>query len=616
MSTNNEKRCMRLVGEIDGCCMIFDLVKGEYRVGLNESNDIVIPMAGVSRKHAVVRSGIGQIEVEDVGSKNGTYLNGAKVKRAVVRPGEWIGFGPAVFLLSEVDRKDAELAISMEGGVLGTNNEASPLEHDTDTRAGNQGRESRQWLNVLNKVAGFLIGAYDPDVELALKTLRMGLDARGACLYQWSGDEDPIVLCASGDPFHFPDDGALRIAMRAVAEVGESEATMLSGAKGQGESIAWAVTATPGKTPYGIVLLGGFQPARAMGPLLEICLRMFIHSKSELAPLRVSGEKRTFPHLNFSDGYVAGESDSMKVVYDQIRQLLKGNLPVLITGETGVGKEFVARLLHASSDRSDGPFVAVNCAAIPSELLEAELFGIERGVATGVEARKGKFQLAEGGVLFLDEIGDMSTDLQAKLLRVLQEMEITPVGGRWPLDVDVRVISATNTDLERRLASGTFRRDLYFRLAGFILPIPPLRERREDIPALVEHFLRRCARELCKSIRGLTVKTLEALVSAPWPGNVRELEHEVRRLVYLCPEGQAISSRLLSHFVLFPDEASMLDQPDPGGNLVLETRLSELERKLITIALARTKGNRSKAAKLLGISRNGLAMKMKRLELE
>ncbi|HVQ30831.1 MAG TPA: sigma 54-interacting transcriptional regulator, partial [Vicinamibacteria bacterium] len=210
--------------------------------------------------------------------------------------------------------------------------------------------------------------------------------------------------------------------------------------------------------------------------------------------------------------------------------------------------------------------------------------------------------------------------LQAKLLRALQEREIQPVGGA-PLRVDIRVVAATNSDLHRRMQEGLFRSDLYYRVAGFALRLPPLRERREDIPALVQAFLGRFAAEAAKGVRGLTIKTLRALVEFPWPGNIRELEHEMRRLVYLCPEGQAIDSTMLSPHVAACAPAAEEERPEPQGpagssSLDLEAGVGRLERRLIEQALDRSKGNRTAAAKLLGISRNGLAIKMQRLGLQ
>src|SRR5262245_542311 len=239
-----------------------------------------------------------------------------------------------------------------------------------------------------------------------------------------------------------------------------------------------------------------------------------------------------------------------------MRAIVQGDVPVLLLGETGVGKEQLAHVLHASSPRRGGPFVAVNCAAIPADLLEAEMFGIAKGVATGVCERAGKFQLARGGTLFLDEIADMPLGLQAKLLRALQGGEIQPVGGA-PVRVDTSVVTATNSDLEGKIEQGQFRRDLYYRVAGFVLRVPPLRERREDIPGIVQARLGAFAHETGKSIPGITAEALRSLAAYAWPGNVRELEHEVRRLAYLCPDGQAVDGRLLSRHVRAPvDEAN------------------------------------------------------------
>jgi transcriptional regulator with PAS, ATPase and Fis domain len=304
----------------------------------------------------------------------------------------------------------------------------------------------------------------------------------------------------------------------------------------------------------------------------------------------------------------------MLSLYGQMLPLIDGDIPVLILGETGVGKEHLARTLHDSSARRRGPFVAINCAAIPADLLESELFGIGKGVATGVAERAGKFQLAEAGTLFLDEIGDMPLDLQAKLLRALQEREVQPVGSPRPIRVDIRVVAATNSDLLERVNAGRFRRDLYYRVAGYALQVPALRERRDDIPALVETFLQRFARETGKPIRGITVKALRLLVEQPWPGNVRELEHEARRLVYLCPRGQAIDSSMLAgRLSASPSLEPDASPSDAAGSLVIEDQVGRVEARLIRAALERTGGNRTEAAKLLGISRNGLAIKMERL---
>jgi len=614
MSGTVRETCLQLTGTVGSSSIVFDLPEGEYAVGALEGSDIFLPVSGVSRKHAVLRVLNNEIVVEDAGSKNGTYVNGQRLQRAVVRPGDWVGFGPAILYVVEIDCQDAEVAINLDAGPPSAN--VPPAEEDTETRVGTAYEQPLLWVSLLNELAAQLIGEEDPDPALALSIFLEETGAKGACLVEWDDKDEPLVLCTSGEPFDLPNESPVRSFIRAVADAGKSEGVVLSKIVGDGPPLAWAAAASPGMAPCALVIRGEFPNRIASGPLLEAVLRMILHARSEPIHLGAEVEPAALPELHFGEGHVRGRSAAMQAVHEQVRQLLRGDIPVLITGETGVGKELIARLIHASSQRRKGPFVAINCAAIPSELLEAELFGIERGVATGVQPRQGKFQQAGGGILFLDEIADMSADLQAKLLRALQAMEISPVGGRQPVPVDVRILSATNTNLQERLADGRFRRDLYYRIAGFVLRVPPLRERREDIPLLVEHFMRRYAEEVGKPIRGITVKALHALVNAGWPGNVRELEHEVRRLVYLCPEGRAIDSRMISGEILYACMEMDLDSFEMSPDLRLETRVDELERKLITVALARTRGNRSKAAKLLGISRNGLALKMERLGLK
>ena len=320
--------------------------------------------------------------------------------------------------------------------------------------------------------------------------------------------------------------------------------------------------------------------------------------------------------LSFPDGYCRGDSPGLQKTYRQMRAALRGERPVLILGETGVGKEMAVETLHLSSRRHRGPLVAINCAAIPSTLLEAELFGIGKGVASGVDARQGRFREAEGGTLFLDEIGEMEPELQAKLLRALQSDEIQPVGSA-PTMVDVRVIAASNLDLQEKIVDGSFRADLYYRLAAHLVEIPPLRHRRQDIPHLVEHFLRQATEDSRVAIRGVTTGALRLLTDYPWPGNIRQLEHEIHRLVCSGHSGAVIGSRSLPDHILHPrlPRPSTLDD-ELTEPLALEPKILEVEKSLIREALRRTGGNKSQAAELLGISRNGLAKKMKRLEVE
>jgi DNA-binding NtrC family response regulator len=306
----------------------------------------------------------------------------------------------------------------------------------------------------------------------------------------------------------------------------------------------------------------------------------------------------------------------MAGLFEELARAAPEQAPVLLLGETGSGKELVARALHASSPRAAGPFLALNCAAIPPDLLEADVFGVARGAATGVVARQGIFQRAEGGTLLLDEIGDLPSPLQAKLLRALEERQVTPVGG-MPQATDVRVVAATHRDLDAEIAAGRFRPDLYYRLAAFVLRVPPLRDRREDMPALVAELVSRFARASGRRIGGVSARALAALEAYSWPGNVRELEHETRRWVASCPDGGVVDSSMLDPRILATAAAPASPAAaSPEARFDLEAHLARAERELIVRALAEAKGNRTRAAAWLGISRNGLAAKIARHGLE
>jgi transcriptional regulator with GAF, ATPase, and Fis domain len=289
---------------------------------------------------------------------------------------------------------------------------------------------------------------------------------------------------------------------------------------------------------------------------------------------------------------------------------------VLIIGESGTGKELVARALHYNSRRRERPMVVVNCSAIPQELLESELFGHEQGAFTGaVRTRIGKFESAHGGTVFLDEIGDMSPHLQAKLLRVLQEHEIERLGGNRPIKVDVRVIAATHRNLEEAMKEGKFREDLYYRLNVIPIRIPPLRERLSDIPILVNHFLEKFNHSRGKRLRGFTPRAMDALMRYHWPGNVRELEHLVERMVVLQGEGFVDLEDLPSPYSDLSPKVEGRQMKLPPEGIDLPELMREMERSLVLQALERSQGVKSKAAELLGIHRTTLVEKMRRLGL-
>jgi len=316
--------------------------------------------------------------------------------------------------------------------------------------------------------------------------------------------------------------------------------------------------------------------------------------------------KRKFPEI-------IGKSRAIKEVLKIIEMVAESNANVLITGETGTGKELVARAIHKNSLRKEKPFIIVDCTTIPENLLEAELFGYEKGAFTGAtESKKGLVELSNGGTLFLDEIGDLPLSLQKKLLRFLQEKEIKRLGSLNRIKVDVRVIASTNQDLEKAIKEGKFREDLYWRLNVVRIHLPPLRERKEDIPLLVRHFLNKYAQENNKPIPEIEPGVIDILMEYDWPGNVRELAHVIERAVVLSPSG-IIQIRHLPKRIL--EKLKSENENENKENKEETLNLLEIEKKLIIKALNETGWNQSKAAKILGISRKQLRTKMKKFGL-
>jgi DNA-binding NtrC family response regulator len=316
---------------------------------------------------------------------------------------------------------------------------------------------------------------------------------------------------------------------------------------------------------------------------------------------------------------VVGESASMRAVLDQARQIaaLDETPPVLIIGETGTGKGLVARTIHAGSRRSSKPFIEVNCTAIPATLMEAELFGHERGAFTDAkESRMGLFEAAEGGFLLLDEVGDVELSLQGKLLRAVEERSVRRVGGTRDRKVDVRILAATNRDLERESQRERFRRDLYFRLAVILLRLPPLRERGEDVLTLAEHFLTRFKAKYGKPVERIDSEARDLLLAYPWPGNVRELSHVIERAV-LWSRGPRLDIEHLALEVPSDSPAGPGEQRPPSSpSRPAGMDLEQAERSLIEQALRETDGNQTRAAQRLGISRDTLRYRLKKYGMQ
>ena len=352
-------------------------------------------------------------------------------------------------------------------------------------------------------------------------------------------------------------------------------------------------------------------------PFATAELRALVHKAFEKRALVTENVRLRAQVSREQPRALLGHSEPVRRILDLIARIAKTRSNVLITGESGTGKELIARAVHESSDRAGKPFLVVNCGAIPETLIESELFGHDKGAFTGATARHlGIFREAEGGTVLLDEVGDLPTALQVKLLRVLQERKVRGVGAAAEQSVDVRVLAATNRVVEEDVKSGKFRQDLYYRLNVIRLELPPLRERREDIPELSQFFLARGIAEHDKHIRGFTPDALRALDAYPFPGNVRELENVIERAVTLA-SGQMIDLGDLPHEVsgaTAQPTPSLAGLPEAGCNL--DEVLGELERRLIVQALERTGGVRTQAAKLLGVTLRSLRYRLQKLALE
>jgi DNA-binding NtrC family response regulator len=443
----------------------------------------------------------------------------------------------------------------------------------------------------------------------AVDELGTGLRLVAVCR---TGDEAPARAAADAPlvPFTAGLLGAAGAGTPAVLPEAAARAADLSAEfAGMGSALLHPVGAR-GRT-LGVVGLGtleggalGADHERLLG-LIAPVVGMALESAALYG--RVAGENRALRAElagRFGGGALVGSSAAFRRLLAAMARLGEADVTVLVLGASGTGKEMVARALHYGGRRREGPFVALNCAALPEALLEAELFGIERGVATGVERRPGLVERASGGTLFLDEIGDMSPLVQAKVLRVLQEREVTRVGGARPIPVDVRIVAATHRDLEAAVREGRFREDLYFRLKVATLRVPALVDRREDVPLLAQHFLARFAAKHGRAGIRFAPEALAALAARAWPGNVRELENAVEQAVVMA-EGPAIEPADLG-----------LDAPpaEPGLDYRGAVRAAQgsAERTLIERALEATDQNRTRAARLLGIGRRTLLYKLKR----
>jgi DNA-binding NtrC family response regulator len=594
----------------DSCCgvrlrpvggrevMTLVLVPGDNHLGSGPENELVITQRGVSRAHAVLTWEDGSVRVRDLASKNGTFVNNSRVLSCTARAGDTLTFGPAVFALEPCEAEDSTIALPLK---------------PTRSRAQHKPAADRTPTNRDELVPGFWLeaiadAARSSDEEKASDLLERLRHLAGAAAALWmtpEGGKDPVVLAAAGavEPVML---SSARDALIALAKQETCTGDDYTAPPTHPSLVLRVVGTTEGTRA--LTLLAPEVPRQQAISLLRVFGPLMSTSDARSARLEQRPGDRRGADLVFGPGSLRCSSPPMRRLYEQISLVAGSDVPVLIRGESGAGKEHIARLIHDSSPRRERPFVAINCTAIPADLLEAELFGIESGVATGVVARAGNLTAAEGGTVLLDEIADMSPTLQVKLLRVLEASEIYPVGARRPVPLDVRFLSATNADLASRRVEGRFRDDLYHRLAGIPVVIPPLRERPQDIPLFVQHFTEVFAAKYENPVRGVTQAALETLMAYPWHGNVRELERMVERLVLACPTRQPISAEHVRGTI--PSLSTGDEDAEPAEDLSLAQQVARAEKRTIAAALKRSNGLIAPTARMLGISRQTLRSKM------
>ena len=549
---------LRLVVRVGGREVRFRLQAGETLVGSEVGCGLRLADPTVSRRHARLHVADGRVVVEDLGSSNGTLIAGHRLVGPVeLEPGTPISFGTVVASLEEVAADDLETAVALAAPAALA---SAPAPGVTESL----GSVTAFALDGLPAIAECLARGGDP--------LAVARVAATALLEHLPFSEVEVDRVATG--------GVLFAARR-------------------GPSCGRAVTVRAGDLELRVVVAGD-RVAAAHHRLVELAASL-IRAADEAAvsvPPTVCGSPPPPPEPP------SLEPDVRRLYADAAR-VARGEVCVLVTGESGTGKEVLARFIHGASARRDGPFVALNCAALPRDLLEAELFGIERGVATGVESRPGRFELAHRGTLFLDEIGDMPAEVQAAILRALQEGQVYRLGGREPRPAAVRVVSATNRDVDALLASGAFRLDLYHRIADWRAHLPALRERPADVVNLAAFFLAREGVRVGLRPGGLSRAAVAALAAHDWPGNVRQLEREMARAVLFLEDGELLETRHLSI---------------AGGSPTVPTTLADVlaavERREIRRALAAADGDTAAAAARLGIARSSLYRRIKDLGLE
>ncbi|HZQ68329.1 MAG TPA: sigma 54-interacting transcriptional regulator [Terriglobales bacterium] len=627
-------RLVAIVGTMKG--KTFELSERETLIGRDPSNHIWASDPALSRKHCALTLDNGSVWLRDLGSYNGTHVNGVKIEQHELQSQDQIGVGDSVFVFvlgHEEVRPRAEVEFT-ETGELGNvpvllqEKDAIYLHPETVAPGPHNTRATRD-LNWLLKVAKDIGNIRDPE-SLQWQLLGMVFDvvpAERAAILQLDSKTGQAESTVAWDRLSGPGE-IFKVSRSVLRKVCDEKAGLLVKDIASDSSLS-AVQTLATLQVHSLLCVPLMMQNRVSGAIyLDSRSSSAVFDENHLQVMtavacitslalenarhwqRLEEENRLLRAEISVQHNMVGESPRMRQIYEVIRRVAPTDSTVLIQGESGTGKELVANAIHRNSPRASRPFVALNCAAITETLLESEMFGHEKGAFTGAVARKqGKIEVAEGGTLFLDEIGELAPALQAKLLRVLQELEFERVGGTRPIKANVRVVAATNKNLQQLVNNGAFRGDLYYRLNVVSLTMPALRERREDLPALVDHFITKISRKFKIPLKSLSPEARACLVGYDWPGNVRELENAIERALVL-GTAESILLEDLPEDIL---EAATPAQVPASGFL---GAVKDSKRQLIVQALQRANGNYIEAAKILGLHPNSLLRLIRNLNLK
>jgi len=583
----------------------FPVLKSESIIGSQPDCDICLPYTGVAPRHAVLRYDGSALRIEDLGgSRKGLLVSGKKVRESALEVMDEIRLGAVTLLVEDV---------------MPPPQPAAPGPPPEPVPAGPPRNTPERMVEHLCRISEWVLSDTESRTTSEDLVSEVLTDFGGGVFFLLQGEVEKagLKLVVSSDPSWLASGERLLEQLLAHRQAGHN---LQRGGALEGElagAQAWicyhSFTALD-RTYTLIAAFPAFRPDpswspvesfRTLGHLLVLGL---VHHVGWYEPILPGHPGQQ--DLILDPGLVVGQSKTMKQVVEQLRSAVDPGVHVLLRGEPGVGKELLARSLHLSSGRRNGPFVVATCSGARPLQIEADLFGAEVAGKGGPVRREGKLLLAHGGTLFLDQVDQLPMEVQGRLVRFLRSGEVEPTASNLSQKVDVRIVAGSRTPLEAVVGQDLFRADLAYRLSQFTIEVPPLRDRREDLPLLIQSYINRFCHETGKRMQGITVKAMSALLSYDYPGNLAELENIARQLVYMAPPGRPVDVNLLPERVR--NGTLITTRVDSGSDLELDRLVGACEQAAIREALRRTTGNKSQAARLLGLSRNGLAIKMER----